>query len=145
VKEYNLKQSVIIVIAGLALLWVCLYLFVFPFLVGGGPAPTNVCKVEMAQISAALKQFEAMCGKLPTADDSIIFRTLYGSNSLHLCFINPGRTNSGGVMVDPWKSPYQIQFIDQTNFLIRSAGKNAKFGDADDFIFTSVSNDFVKP
>lgn len=48
-------------------------------------------------------------------------------------------------MVDPWKSPYQIQFIDQTNFLIRSAGKNAKFGDADDFIFTSVSNDFVKP
>jgi len=138
-KKILFQLSIILIIG--VIVWVC----VLPRLAGGGPAPTNVCKVEMAQISAALKQFEAMCGKLPTGDDSIIFRTLYGSNSLHLCFINPGRTNSGGVMVDPWKSPYQIQFTDQTNFLIRSAGKNAKFGDADDYIFTSVSNDFVKP
>jgi hypothetical protein len=145
VKEYNLKQSVIIVIAGLALLWVCLYFFVFPFLVGGGPEKFPVSKMQIVQISGALKQFKAVCGKLPTGDDSIIFRTLYGSNSLHICFLNPGRTNSDGVMVDPWKSPYQIQFIDQTNFLIRSAGKNAKFGDVDDIIFNSVSNDFVKP
>ena len=41
--------------------------------------------------------------------------------------------------------PYQIQIVAQTNFVIRSAGPNKKFGDADDIVFNSVSNDFVKP
>ena len=48
-------------------------------------------------------------------------------------------------MVDPWETPYQIEFSKQTNFIIRSAGKDKIFGDADDIIFNSVSNDFVKP
>jgi len=48
-------------------------------------------------------------------------------------------------MVDPWETPYQIEFFQQTNFVIRSAGKDKIFGDADDIIFNSVSNDFVKP
>jgi|WetSurMetagenome_2_1015567.scaffolds.fasta_scaffold740838_2 hypothetical protein len=135
-----LTQLLIILLVGIVV-WFC----VLPRLVGGGAAPGKECKMEMAQISAALKKFEVECGKLPTGDNATIFRTLYGSNSLNLCFLNPGRTISGSVMVDPWKSPYQIQFIDQTNFLIQSAGKNAKFGDEDDIVFNSVSNDFVKP
>ena len=48
-------------------------------------------------------------------------------------------------MVDPWETPYQIQFFQQTNYIIRSAGKDKNFGDADDIIFNSVSNNFVKP
>lgn len=48
-------------------------------------------------------------------------------------------------MVDPWGTPYQIDFFQQTNFVIRSAGKNRKFGDTDDIILNSASNNFVKP
>jgi len=48
-------------------------------------------------------------------------------------------------MVDPWETPYQINFSQQTNFVIRSAGKDKIFSNADDIIFNSVSNDFMKP
>ena len=55
------------------------------------------------------------------------------------------RTNTSGETVDIWDTPYQIELVGRTNFIIRSAGKNCRFGDKDDIIFKSVSNDFVKP
>jgi hypothetical protein len=58
-------------------------------------------------------------------------------------FFNP--INSHGELLDIWQTPYQIEVLAQTNFIVRSAGPNKKFGDADDIIFNSVSNDFVKP
>ena len=48
-------------------------------------------------------------------------------------------------MVDPWETPYQIEFVQHSDFIIRSAGPNQMFGDTDDVIFNSASNDFVKP
>jgi len=48
-------------------------------------------------------------------------------------------------MVDPWKTPYQIDFLQPTNFIISSAGKNKIFGDKDDIILNSISNAFAKP
>jgi len=55
------------------------------------------------------------------------------------------RTNTLGEIIDIWQTPFQIKIIGQTNFIISSAGPNKIFGDADDIIFNSVSNDFVKP
>ena len=55
------------------------------------------------------------------------------------------RTNGLGELIDIWQMPFQIKFAGQTNIIIRSAGPNKKFGDKDDIIFNSVSNDFVKP
>jgi len=55
------------------------------------------------------------------------------------------RTDASGVLIDIWQKPFQIKLVGQTNFIIRSAGPDQKFGDADDIIFNSVSNDFVKP
>lgn len=55
------------------------------------------------------------------------------------------RTNASGKLIDIWQMPFQITFVEQTNFIVRSAGPNRQFGDADDIIFNSVSNDFVKP
>ncbi len=48
-------------------------------------------------------------------------------------------------MVDTWGTPYQIEFFQQTNFVISSAGKDKLFGDKDDVIYNTLSNDFVKP
>jgi hypothetical protein len=55
------------------------------------------------------------------------------------------RTNALGEVIDIWQMPFQIKLVGQTNFIIRSAGPDQKFGDADDIIFNSAANDFVKP
>ncbi len=55
------------------------------------------------------------------------------------------RTNASGELIDIWQMPFQITFVEQTNFIVRSAGPNRQFGDADDIVFNSISNDFVKP
>jgi hypothetical protein len=55
------------------------------------------------------------------------------------------RTNASGKAVDIWQMPFQIKLVGQTNFIIWSAGPDQKFGDSDDIIFNSVSNDFVNP
>jgi hypothetical protein len=55
------------------------------------------------------------------------------------------RTNALGAVIDIWQTPFQIELVGQTNFVVRSAGPNKNFGDADDIIFNSASNDFVKP
>ena len=54
-------------------------------------------------------------------------------------------TNVAGELVDIWQTPYQIELVGRTNFVVRSAGKDKKFGTKDDIVFNSVSNDFVKP
>ena len=46
---------------------------------------------------------------------------------------------------DYWGTPYRIEIVVQTNYVIRSAGKNRTFGDKDDITFDSVKHGFVKP
>lgn len=58
-------------------------------------------------------------------------------------YFNP--INSQGELLDVWHTPYQIKIEAQTNFIVRSAGPDKRFGDADDIIFNSASNGFVKP
>jgi hypothetical protein len=55
------------------------------------------------------------------------------------------RTNAAGEPVDIWQTPYRIGLLNPTNFIIHSAGKNQKFGDADDIVFNGASNAFVNP
>jgi hypothetical protein len=54
-------------------------------------------------------------------------------------------TNHSGAMVDIWQTPYKIELVGQTNFVMQSAGKDKIFDTKDDIIFNSLSNDFVKP
>ena len=53
--------------------------------------------------------------------------------------------NQAGEFLDPWGTPYAINFTSTNSFVISSAGKNKVFGDADDIVFNSISNGFVKP
>jgi hypothetical protein len=55
------------------------------------------------------------------------------------------RTNGLGELIDIWQMPFQIKFVGQTNIIIRSAGPDQKYGDSDDIIFNSVSNNLVMP
>ena len=56
-------------------------------------------------------------------------------------------TNSAGELelVDVWQTPYRIELAGHTNFIVRSAGPNQKFGDLDDVVFNSSSKEFVTP
>jgi hypothetical protein len=107
--------------------------------------PTRT-QTEIAELIFALNNYKSTFGVYPTGESSNIVSVLAGDNSKKTVFLNFRRTmEHPNEMVDPWETPYQIQFFQQTNFVIRSAGKDKIFGDTDDFIFNSVSNDFVKP
>lgn len=146
-KEYNLKQSVVIVVAGFALLWMCLYFFIFPFLVGGGPAKIPRARMEERQLLLSMQNYRDTFGSYPAGEVTNILRTLGGENPKKLKFINLGiqSTNASGEFIDPWKTPYRIVFDGTNRVTISSAGIDRVFGDADDIIFSSVSNTFVKP
>jgi hypothetical protein len=100
----------------------------------------------MRHAADALKQFEIKHGRLPVGDNALIIQNLIGTNSDENVFMMLlAETNSAGEIYDAWKVPFKIEIVAQTNFIIRSSGKDKTFGDADDIVFNSVSNDFVKP
>jgi hypothetical protein len=88
---------------------------------------------------------ELLEGKIPEVGGLTNIPTEFILNPFHPSDPFANRTNTFGETIDSWQTPFQIKFSEQTNFIICSAGPNKIFGDADDIIFNSVSNDFVKP
>jgi len=80
-------------------------------------------------------------GGLTNFNRQFILDSIFTSNQNQIWF----NTNASGELIDIWQTPYRIELEGPTNFVIHSAGKNQKFGDADDIVFNSASNDFVKP
>jgi hypothetical protein len=96
---------------------------------------------ELKDIASALKNQVTVTGSLSKTNNAYILQTLFGTNT----FLYSYKTNADGKLLDAWETPINVEILSQTSFTIRSAGPNKKFGDADDIIFNSVSNDFVKP
>lgn len=95
---------------------------------------------------SALKSYDAEYNEFPAGISSNVVCVLAGDNLRKIVFLSYHRdVERPNEMMDPWKTPYQIRFIAQTNFIISSAGKDKTFGTKDDIIFNSVSNNFVKP
>lgn len=94
------------------------------------------------QIISALKQRAGETGGLTNINTSFVYQTVFSALSLDY---GSERTNSQGEILDVWQVPFQIQFKPPTNFIIRSAGPDKNFSNTDDIIFSSLSNDFVKP
>lgn len=82
-------------------------------------------------------------GGLTNINNEFILNSFITTNQHQFSFAN--RTNTSGEVIDIWQTPFQIKLVELTNFVVRSAGPNKIFGDADDIIFNSVSNDFVNP
>jgi hypothetical protein len=102
-------------------------------------------RFETKEIATILKQNAVKAGGLTSVDNSLVFEAVFGTNGDINLNYHPQQTNSQGQVLDCWETPYQVEILAQTNFVVSSAGPNKKFGDADDIIFNSVSNDFVKP
>jgi len=113
------------------------------------PSPEKKARIvamhlEVKKVAEALEQQTVETGNLTNINNRLILQAIFGTNDLFRDYYSE-RTNSQGEVLDYWRTPYQIEILAQTNFIVRSAGPNKKFGDADDIIFNSVSNDFVKP
>jgi len=83
-----------------------------------------MCRIELSDLRTALNAYHDKYSTYPTGENSNIVSALAGENLQKIVFLNFGRTSEHpNEMVDPWEMPYQIQFFQQTNFIIRSAGK----------------------
>jgi len=92
-------------------------------------------------MASLLEEQAAKSGGLTNLNRQFVFDSIFTLNQNNIWF----DTNTSCELVDPWQTPYRIELVGRTNFIFRSAGKNLKFGDKDDIVFSSVSNDFVEP
>jgi len=98
-------------------------------------------------IKIALDGYQNKYTNYPTGSQAQIVKSLGGENLLRYEFLDTRVLlfNTNGECLDPWGTRLKIDFSQTNAFVISSAGKDKVFGDADDIIFNSVSNDFVKP
>jgi hypothetical protein len=121
------------------------------FLISEKKALIIKARLDETNIATALKAYSNTYGVLPIGNtESVEYiltgEDLNGKNPQKIQFLNfkPSAEHSNE-MVDSWETPYEINFSSTNSFIVSSAGKDKIFGDADDIIFNSVSNDFVKP
>ena len=88
-----------------------------------------------------LEERAGKMGAVANINNQFILDSLFATNQYQAWFT----TNAAGEVLDIWHTPFQIELVGRTNFAVRSAGKDKIFGDADDIIFNSASNNFVKP
>ena len=93
------------------------------------------CKVILMRLRAEIGNYKYEFGSYPTGDYGQVLKKLFGGDPKKTEFLR----------VDPWGTPYAINYLSTNSFIISSAGKDKIFGDADDIIFNSISNGFVKP
>ncbi len=108
--------------------------FILPPLVRKKRPKVPQARMEINNLIAALDQYHAETENYPFGTTAEICRVLYGENPAKLVFFtaNPKRVGASGELMDPWNTPYEIQILGQTNYIIRSAGPNRIFGDKDD-------------
>jgi hypothetical protein len=96
---------------------------------------TRCIVVLIMRLRAEIKNYQCEFGSYPKGDYDQVLKKLFRDDPQKIEFFR----------VDPWGTPFAINFLSTNSFVISSAGKDKIFGDADDIIFNSVSNDFAKP
>ncbi len=111
------------------------FLVLYPWRRSGPHPPGNRALAEMNSIRTAIEQYKAEYSVYPQATPENLLKVLRGENAegknpRKIAFLTWNMDSNH--MVDPWNTPYQIEFINSDSVLIKSAGKNRVFGDADD-------------
>jgi hypothetical protein len=121
-----------VVIGCVTLASIGLAILLLPALTSGRCPPMPPAKVDMVCLRAALQQYHAEYGIWPTGNSSQILTALRGENPRKTCFFTPRSINSSGEFIDPWGTPYYIEFASTNRIFLRCAGRNKTFGDKDD-------------
>jgi len=129
-----MKFRTISAAAAVILIGVVLCGLLIPAIPRGQDAKIVLCRTEIARLITATEQYQAKYGSYPPGGRREFIRSLLGDNSDKIAFVelNRSRFNPAGEFLDPWGTPYEIQITTDTNLVVRSAGKNKKFGDKDD-------------
>jgi len=145
-KDFNLKQSIMIVAGGCGLALVGVYFFT-SFLSGSARGKVATTRSEEGQLANAIAQYAIVFQKYPSSDNAALTKNLTGDNpqQLTLLTLAESSTNKDGQLVDIWSTPYKFAFISTNSFTIISAGEDKTFGDTDDVVFNSISNALPKP
>jgi hypothetical protein len=125
------------------LAWLALLLFLVIVSSILNPSPYRKASAKNPKARSDEKFF-AFLLKNQLVDINLLASNEFVLSSIPVQFSFGFGTNHSGAMMDAWQAPYKIELIEQTNFIIRSAGKDKIFGHADDIVFNSASNDFVK-
>lgn len=112
---------------------VFLGLLLLPHINHSGCSPEAYARVEVSQLSCALKTYRTEFGAWPTGNQARLMKTLLGDNSQKITFYDvPLKSlNQRSEFVDPWGVPFLISFSNDEP-QVTSAGPNKQFGDKDD-------------
>ena len=145
-KDYTLKQSIMIVVAGGGLLLVGIYLF-SPWFAGMGRTKAETTRLEEEELAKAISRYATVFQQFPTNDTTGLVKAMTGDNPQQLTFLDLGTTstNQNGQLIDIWSTPYKFAFNSTNSFIITSAGENRTFGDTDDVVFNSATNTLPPP
>ena len=119
----------------------------FPAVGGPTRARKIMTRQDIAEISSAISN-QAGIGHFESrihVNSSNSFSASFLNFTTSAIRVNRNGTNSSGELLDSWGTPYRIEITVQTNYIIRSAGKDGTFGDKDDIFFDSLKNEFVQP
>jgi hypothetical protein len=111
----------------------------FPHRISKAKAEIVKARSDEQLLVALIKNRAIKINLLTNLNDEFVLNSILAQDQFWF------KTNNSGAVIDIWGTPYRMEFAPQTNFIIHSAGPNRKFGDADDIVYNSVSNDFVKP
>ena len=138
--QWQINRGFVMVLIGFFLVWLIANQL-FP--AGNLRTKAMIIKTRSDErlMAALLTEQAIRIGGLTNINQQFVSESFFAGNQKQL-WLN---TNSAGEVVDVWRTPYQIRFIGPTNFIIRSASRSRNFGDADDIVFNSASNNFVKP
>jgi hypothetical protein len=95
-------------------------------------------RAQIEVLGRAITSYESACGPLTNTDTASIEKRIFGDNPKQAVFldINAGESNSAGQYIDSWGTTFQIDLTNGSGMVIRSAGPNRSFGDADDIFKT---------
>jgi hypothetical protein len=138
--QWQISRGFVMVLVGLFLFWLIVEQL-FP--AGNLRTKAMIIKTRSEErwMAALLTEQAIRIGGLTNINQQFVLESFFAGNQNQIRL----HTNAAGEVVDVWRTPYRIKLIGPTNFSIRSASRNRNFGDADDIVFNSASNNFVKP
>lgn len=102
------------------------------------------CWLELVSLGTALEAYQSKYLIFPEGSAVEIVKALLGDNPEKIKFLDVRASDlsPAGEFLDPWKTPFTINFSPTKSFVLSSAGKDNIWGNKDDIIFKSGSKDF---
>ena len=110
-----------------------------PFSLRQDATLSRFTQAHMKVLAEAIDSYRKTNGHLLAGDNAAIMKTLVTAGARHSAFLKAkmNQPNAAGAFLDPWFTPYRIQFSGTNSFSIQSAGPNGRFGDGDDLSFAT--------